>query len=87
MNVQLGIIYCGICRTQLATHICAIRGTDELICPFCAGEKARAGNGKEIVPVYPSTGWGGMGFSDPLTPFDAIALLVRNGATILEHEG
>jgi hypothetical protein len=82
MELQLGVIYCGQCRTQLVNHICAISGTDELVCIFCAQEMADAG--REISPVYPPTGWGGMGFAETLDHVDAIALLVRNGATIIE---
>ncbi len=82
MKIQLGVIYCATCRTQLVSHICAITGTDDLICIFCAQGMADAG--REISPVYPPTGWGGMGLAEPLDPVDAIALLVRNGATIIE---
>jgi hypothetical protein len=83
MNVQLPVIFCR-CGSQLATHI-LITGTDELVCVFCARNEAKAGHGHTITPVYPSTGWRGMGFAPALDPIDAIALLVRNGATIIEN--
>jgi hypothetical protein len=82
MQIQLGVIYCGQCRTQLVSHICTISGTDKLVCIFCAQEIADTG--RAISPVYPPTGWGGMGLAEALDPIDAIALLVRNGATIIE---
>jgi hypothetical protein len=83
VNVQLPVIYCR-CGSQLVSHICAVAGSDELVCIFCARDAARAGSGNTITPVYPLTGWGGMGFAPVLDAVDAVALLVRNGAAIID---
>jgi hypothetical protein len=84
LSVKLPVIYCAECATQLATHVCLITGTETLICAFCAAARNRAGNGATVTPVYPPTGWRGLGYAPPLDPIDAIALLVRQGATVLD---
>lgn len=84
MNVQLPVIYCPECTSQLATHVCVIVGTDILICALCARRRALGGQGRTVAPVYPSTGWRGMGYADALDPVDAIALLARHGAAITD---
>jgi hypothetical protein len=82
VSVKLPVIYCG-CGSQLTTHIC-VTSEGELICIFCARDQAKSG--ATITPVYPPTGWGGMGLAPALDPFDGIALLARHGATILTEE-
>lgn len=84
--IKLSVIFCSGCATQLVSHICAIVGTDDLICIFCARDKKRAGLGLTVAPVYPVTGWAGMGFAPALDPVDGIALLVRRGAQIVDDQ-
>jgi hypothetical protein len=84
--VKLPVIFCSGCATQLVSHICAIVGTDDLICIFCARDKQRAGLGLTVAPVYPVTGWAGMGFAPALDPVDGITLLVRHGAQIFDSK-
>ena len=83
VKLQLPVIYCRGCATQLAWGICVVPRTGALICVFCAGDMARAGRGLEVRPVYPPAGWGGMGFAEPLDPVEGAALLLRGGAAVV----
>jgi hypothetical protein len=57
-----------------------------LICIFCARERAKTGLGHTVAPVYPVTGWSGMGFAPALDPIYGIALLTRHGGTLIHSE-
>lgn len=85
VSVRLPVIFCATsgCGRQLVTHICTILGTDGLLCIFCARDRAKAGLGHTVAPVYPASGWGGMGFAPPLDAVDGIALLVRRGGVLI----
>lgn len=76
--MRLPVIYCPTCRHQLVNFIYTVVTTDELICLFCAKERP-AGT---VAPIAEG------GFCDAelpaLDPVDAIALLVRHGATLEE---
>jgi hypothetical protein len=74
LSVQLPVIFCPGCRTQLATHIFVILGTEQLICLFCARGRVRDGRGHLVAPIYPASGWAGMGFTPALDPLDGVAL-------------
>lgn len=86
IQIQLPVTNCPRCRKQLPAQICVERASGSLICGFCALRMGRAGQGAGISPVYPPAGWAGTGLSEPLDPFDAIALLVRFGAVVIEDE-
>lgn len=80
MRVKLPVIYCPGCRTQLVNHIYHDLRKDELVCVFCA--KTRP---KGSVAALNSAESGFVAGEKPaLDLADAVALLVRCGASVIE---
>lgn len=81
-RVRLPVIFCPDCTAQLVNFLHVVRGTDTVVCVFCAKQRP-AGT---VAPISAD----GQGFvtggGDVLDPVDAVALLVRLGGSIEEPE-
>ncbi|MFC5238060.1 hypothetical protein [Pseudonocardia zijingensis] len=80
MRAKLPIIYCPDCRTQLVNHLYVDLHTDTLLCLFCARNRPTG----TVAPLNASEGEFVTGERAPLNPADAITLLRRLGAAVVE---
>lgn len=84
LRVELPVLYCpGVgewCGWQLVNYVYVQDAGAELVCLWCA-QKAPAGT---VAPLNPAESGAVEDEAPALDPVDAVALLVRLGATILD---